>query len=100
MQKQVILELAQKESCIIVGRCADYILRDKARCLRVFIHASMEKRAERIVKVYGDESKEPPEKRLKDKDKRRRAFYSYRIKQAYGAAWRQPLFMCSSGSYR
>ena len=96
MQKQVILELAQKESCIIVGRCADYILRDKARCLRVFIHASMEKRAERIVKVYGDESKEPPEKRLKDKDKRRRAFYSYRIKQAYGAAWRQPLFMCTS----
>ena len=84
MQKQVILELAQKESCIIVGRCADYILRDKARCLRVFIHASMEKRAERIVKVYGDESKEPPEKRLKDKDKRRRAFYNYYTDTAWG----------------
>ena len=42
IQRNIILELAEKESCVIVGRCADFILRDK-NCLRVFIHASMEK---------------------------------------------------------
>ena len=57
-----------------MGRCADYILKDKAELLTVFIHSSMESRAARIVNVYG-ETDEAPEKRLKDKDKRRKAFY-------------------------
>lgn len=76
MQRKVIMELAEKESCVIVGRCADYILKDTADCLRVFIHADMESRAKRIVEQYG-ESSESPEKRLKDKDKRRAAFYQF-----------------------
>ena len=71
-----IEELAAKESCVIVGRCADYILKDKADLLKVFIHADIEKRAKRIVEVYG-ESDESPEKRLLDKDKRRKAFYQF-----------------------
>ena len=75
-QAQVIEELAAKESCVIVGRCADYILKDKADLLKVFIHADIEKRAKRIVEVYG-ESDESPEKRLLDKDKRRKAFYQF-----------------------
>ena len=40
-QYKVITELAEKGPCVIVGRCADYILRDKADCLKVFIHADM-----------------------------------------------------------
>ncbi len=84
MQRKVIIELAEKEPCIIVGRCADYILRDKADCLKAFIYASLEKRAERITTVYGDVSKETPEKRLRDKDKRRGAFYSYYTDMAWG----------------
>lgn len=52
---------------MIVGRCADFILRDIADCLSVFIHASDEKRAERIVSVYG-QREEAPAKRLHDKD--------------------------------
>jgi cytidylate kinase len=83
MQRKVILELAQKEPCIIVGRCADYILKDQVDCLRVFIYADMEKRAERIVKVYG-ENNESPEKRLRDKDKRRSAFYYYHTDVKWG----------------
>ena len=75
-QAQVIEDIASKESCVIVGRCADYILKDKADLLKVFIHADIEKRAERIVNVYG-ESDESPEKRLMDKDKRRKAFYQF-----------------------
>lgn len=85
VQRDVILELAEKESCVIVGRCADYILRDKADCLTVFIHASMEKRAERIVSVYG-ERPEAPEQRLKDKDKRRRAYYQLYTDTEWGLA--------------
>lgn len=76
IQRQVIEDIARKESCVIVGRCADYILRDQADLLTVFIHSSMANRAARIVNVYG-ETKEAPEQRLKDKDKRRRSFYQF-----------------------
>ncbi len=85
IQRDIIQELAQKESCVIVGRCADYILRDTADCLTVFIHASMEKRAERIVKVYG-ESDLSPEKRLRNKDRRRKAYYQFYTDTEWGVA--------------
>lgn len=73
-QKKVITDLAEKESCVIVGRCADYILGDIADCLTVFIHASDKLRAERIVSVYG-QREESPVQRLHDKDKKREAYY-------------------------
>jgi len=85
IQSRVITELAEKDSCVIVGRCADYILRDKADCLNVFIHASLEKRAERIVKEYG-EHEETPEQRLKDKDKRRAAYHRFYTNMKWGHA--------------
>lgn len=85
IQSRVITELAEKGSCVIVGRCADYILRDKADCLKVFIHACMEKRAERIVKEYG-EREETPEQRLKDKDKRRAAYHRFYTNMKWGHA--------------
>jgi len=85
LQYDLITELAQKGSCVIVGRCADYILRDKAECLRVFIHASVEYRAERIVKVYG-ERQESPEQRLRDKDKRRALYYRFYTDMEWGRA--------------
>ena len=75
-QRTIILELAEQGPCVIVGRCADYILKDTADCLKVFVHADMEKRAERIVRIYG-ETEEAPVKRLKDKDKRRAAYYKF-----------------------
>lgn len=70
---------------MIVGRCADYLLKDEADCLTVFIHADMDKRAERIVKQYGERS-ESPEKRLKDKDKRRAAYYQFYTDTQWGIA--------------
>lgn len=54
IQRKVILDLAEKEPCVIVGRCADYILGDTHDCLKVFIHADLQKRAKRIVQVYGE----------------------------------------------
>lgn len=84
-QAKIIRELAEKESCVIVGRCADYILKDCADCLRVFIHADMESRAKRIVEQYGERS-ESPEKRLRDKDKRRAAYYQFYTDMKWGLA--------------
>ena len=83
IQYKVISELAEKEPCIIVGRCADYILRDRSDCLKVFIHADMAFRARRIVEVYG-ERPESPEQRLKDKDKRRSAYYRFYTNMKWG----------------
>ena len=76
VQRDIILELAEKEPCVIVGRCADYILKDKADLLKVFIHASVEARAKRIVEKYG-ENAESPEKRLRDRDIQRSSYYYF-----------------------
>lgn len=85
IQCRIITELAEKGPCVIVGRCADYILRDKANCLKVFIHANMAFRAERIVKVYGERAASP-EQRLKDKDKRRAAYHRFYTNMKWGHA--------------
>ena len=84
-QRDVILELAEKERCVIVGRCADYILRDRDDVLRVYIHADKDKRAERIVKVYG-EREDAPLKRIADKDKRRTSYYESFTTNKWGDA--------------
>lgn len=83
VQCKVISELAQKGPCVIVGRCADYVLRDEADCLKVFIHADMRYRVERIVKVYG-ETRIPAEQRLKEKDKRRAAYHRFYTDRKWG----------------
>ena len=85
LQYQIICGLAEKEPCVIVGRCADYILRDRTDCLKVFIHADMKFRADRIVRVYG-EREESPETRLKEKDKRRAAYYRFYTDMKWGNA--------------
>jgi hypothetical protein len=47
-QQKVILDIAEKDPCVIVGRCADFILRERDDCLKVFIHAGIKERIERI----------------------------------------------------
>lgn len=85
IQQDIILSLVERGSCVIVGRCADFILREKADCLRVFIHSDMEKRAERIVKEYGEREISPMQ-RLRDKDKRRAAYYRFYTDMKWGQA--------------
>ncbi len=82
-QCKIILELAEKGGCVIVGRCADYILRDREDCLNVFIHADMAYKAKRIVELYGVTDKSP-EKRLSDKDAKRRVNYKYFTGREWG----------------
>ncbi len=85
IQRKIILEIAEKGNCVIVGRCADYILKDRDDCLNVFIHASIDARAKRIVEMYG-ETDNKPEKRLKEKDKKRKINYKYYTDQDWGMA--------------
>ncbi len=82
-QKKVIEEISEKGPCVIVGRCADYILREREDIIRIFIYADKKTRAERIVKVYGENS-EAPEKRIKDKDKKRAAYYEHFTEMTWG----------------
>lgn len=94
-QRKKILELAELGSCVIVGRCADYILRERADVLNVFVHAPVAERAKRIVEVYG-ETAVAPEKRLRDKDKKRAINYHYYTEQEWGKAQNYHLTLDSS----
>ena len=85
IQRKIIIDLAEKSSCVIVGRCADYILREYADCLTTFIHASTKYRAERIVKEYGKRELSP-ELRIKDKDKKRAAYHRFYTNMKWGYA--------------
>lgn len=95
VQRQVIIDIAEKESCVIVGCCADYILQEHADCLNVFIYADMESRAKRIVDLYGERS-QSPKKRLKDKDKRRSAYYQFYTDLEWGAVQNYHMALNSS----
>lgn len=85
IQYKIISELAEKGPCVVVGRCADYILKDKADCLKIFIHADVAFRAKRIVEVYG-EREQSPEQRIRDKDKRRAAYHRFYTDMKWGHA--------------
>lgn len=85
VQRKIILNIAEKGNCVIVGRCADYILKNRKDVLNIFVHADIDKRAERIVKLYG-ETDEKPEKRLTEKDKKRAINYKYYTDQIWGMA--------------
>ena len=85
IQCSVIQQLAEKGPCVIVGRNADYILKDRPECLHVYTFADIPFRAERIVRLYGD-SEKSPEARLAEKDKRRRVNYQHYTGRTWGQA--------------
>jgi len=85
IQCSVILQLADQGPCVIVGRNADYILKDRPDCLHAYIHADMDFRADRIVRLYGD-SEKSPQTRLQEKDKRRRVNYHHYTGRTWGQA--------------
>ncbi|MGI6029486.1 MAG: AAA family ATPase [Candidatus Heteroscillospira sp.] len=80
-----IREIAAKGSCVIVGRCADAILKDDYKCLNIFLHADMEKRVERAVKVYGVDP-DKAERVVRDTDKARAKHYKYYSDRKWGEA--------------
>ncbi len=80
-----ILQLADKGPCVIVGRNADYILKDRNDVFHAYIHADMDFRADRIVRLYG-ESEKSPNARLQEKDKRRSVNYQHYTGKIWGAS--------------
>ena len=85
IQCNVILQLADQGPCVIVGRNADYILKDRQDALHAYIFADVPFRADRIVRLYG-ESEKSPEARLQEKDKRRRLNYQHYTGRTWGVA--------------
>ena len=95
IQCGVILQLAEQGPCVIVGRNADYILKDRDDVMDVLGHADTAFTAERIVRLYG-ESEKSPEQRLAEKDKRRRVNYQHYTGRTWGAAQNYEMCLCSS----
>ena len=85
IQCSAILQLAEKGPCVIVGRSADYILKDRKDVFHAYIHADMDFRADRIVRLYG-ESEKSPIARLQEKDKRRSLNYQHYTGRTWGDA--------------
>ena len=84
-QTNVIRDLASKGPCVIVGRCADFILKDQPDCLHIFVHSDMQHRAARVRERYGETSK-PMEKRLQEKDSKRKVYYKHYTNRNWGDA--------------
>ena len=83
IQSNTIRKVASKESCIIIGRCGDYILRGNPNLISVFIHAPLEARVKRAVEVYGVPADRAEDVCLKN-DKSRANFYNYYSDQKWG----------------
>lgn len=94
-QRKVILDLVQKEPCVIIGRNADYILRDRDDVLNVFIHGNMPEKVQRITCLYNVNNQEAV-KMIEDTDKRRRANYNFYTDQSWGEASNYTLSLNSS----
>ena len=73
-QTEIILSLAEKGPCVIVGRCADYILRDKYDCINVFICAEKADRVKRIAERY-DLTERKASDRIRKTDRERKFYY-------------------------
>ena len=94
-QRKVILELAKKGSCVIIGRNADYILKDRDDVLNVFIHGNMPEKTQRIVRLYNLDEKKAV-KMMADTDKRRMTNYNFYTEQKWGKASNYTLCLNSS----
>jgi cytidylate kinase len=95
IQSDVIRQLAERQSCIFVGRCADYILRDHPRCLNIFITARFEDRLQRIIKkekISSEKAKEVIERT----DKQRSGYYNYYSNKVWGMSTSYHLCINSS----
>ena len=82
-QFDTIRRIASEGPCVIVGRCADYVLRDQENVLNVFIKADREERIRRIVEYYGADALRA-EEMIKKSDKQRASYYNYYATGTWG----------------
>lgn len=83
MQSEVVRKVAEKHSCVIVGRCSDYVLRDYPNCVSVFLHSSDEDRVQRIRERSGLTAEEAIAK-MRMEDKKRAAYYNFYSSKTWG----------------
>jgi len=83
-QSLIIKDLADKQSCVIVGRCADYVLADYENCLHVFVYAPIEDRIKRVMERYLIDTTNAAKKEVHREDKVRRSYYQYYTDQKWG----------------
>jgi len=95
IQSEIIKNLAEKESCIFVGRCADYILRNHPRCLRVFVSANQKDRIRNIMQDNRISEKEA-QALIEQVDKKRAGYYNYYSNKLWGVATSYDLCINSS----
>ena len=94
-QRRIIMEIAEQESSVIVGRNADFILKDRKDVLNVFIHGDMPEKVQRICRLY-NVTEADAVKMIKDTDKRRRTNYNFYTEQKWGMADNYTLSLNSS----
>ena len=94
-QRKVIMEIAEKENCVIVGRNADFILKDRKDVLNVFIHGSIPEKVRRICSLY-NVTEVDAIKMINDIDKRRRTNYNFYTEQKWGMAENYTMSLNSS----
>ena len=94
-QRKVILKIAEKESCVVIGRNADFILKDREDVLNVFIEGNKPEKAARIKKLY-HKSDDEVKKLLKDVDKKRSVNYRYFTDKEWGSRKNYDLVLNSS----
>lgn len=95
-QSDVIREVAHAGSCVIVGRCADYILRNEPLCIRVFIYASNDDRIDRIMRCHGAKTPKEAMEMMRKTDKKRAGYYNFYTDKCWGAATSYDLCIDSS----
>ena len=95
LQYRIIRELAEKEPCVIVGRCADYVLRNQEDVLNVFIHAPLDERIFRAKEEYHVDAPDVRSYVLKH-DKSRAAYYEHFSDRVWGKAQNYHLAVSST----
>ena len=84
-QFETIKKIAENESCVIVGRCADYALENMDNLVSVFIHADIDKRIERIMKTCDTTERKKAKDMITKTDKKRASYYNYYTGKTWGA---------------
>ena len=98
-EEKVITGIAQKGKCVIVGRCADYILKNQKNCLRVFLKAPFESRIKRVMKRE-DMSEYEAKTKIQKEDHQRSYNYRYYTKQTWGAATNYQVILDTDFGYQ
>ena len=84
-QSDTIRKIAEKESCVLIGRCADYVLRDNPFCISFFIHNKLENRIQRVIQAQ-HMTPDQAKSFITKTDKSRAAYYNYYTDKSWGVA--------------